>query len=883
MFKNRGDVDELAGALASTQIGAEYDPIARPDTGTAGRPFGVLTNAYEVKPPTIICHHYDVKIKPDKTPTPPRLNREIWAFLSNDLKVFGDVAVCYDGRGMAYSPVKLPHDEGTWNIVLPESDDNPKSTRDFTIKIKNTRPIDLNRLKVFVSGEALGTDQLPDPSEVQSAIQALNVLIQHGPSMIYPSRAASFFLPPGNPAAASISRGLTMWRGFYNSLRLGPQKLFLILDIASQPMVQAGNLPPVIRNYLKGDNRGLDFNQMGAGNIPGVAYVRLNRFLKGLKVQLICKDKDGYQPTRKIKSVEAVPANSQQREHVFEVEGATHTVESYFAKVYGVRLERPDFPVVAVSKTARWPIELCIVEAGQKCSTPTDQTADSIRLTTVAPAHRVPMLSEGLKRIQPGSNALKQWDIDISQHPIQVQARELPQPLIGYQRAQVRPQNGVWRINDRLHKAASIDHMLVLVFDTDRYFTMRDAQTSVMGVIAAAEDLGMRIGNRQPDIHYVPRGMDVPTYIKEKGFEMMQNEGGPPDLVLCFLPRKPCDQYGEIKRFGDITMGVATQCLFINKARRGNREYYQNVVLKMNHKLANGQNSVLRTEDLGIIAEKPTMIVGLDISHASPGSVAPSVAALVASTDERATVYGSAISVQPSRLEVASRLEEMMLKVLAQFTQKHGYPPQRIIFFRDGISEGQFSQVIATEVEACRLAAKKFGDSHSRVYEPELTFITCGKRHHISLFPSNKGDADPKTGNVKSGTVVDTGIVSSYHFDWYMQAHASLLGTGRSSHFTVLDDDAHFTSDQLQLLAFNLCFTYARATRAVSVATPAFYASRLCTRAQLLLKREDDDSTTVISTASGSSEERLRQQALAEYQSRLKAIHPNHDELLYWM
>ncbi|GAA5908466.1 hypothetical protein JCM6882_001274, partial [Rhodosporidiobolus microsporus] len=307
------------------------------------------------------------------------------------------------------------------------------------------------------------------------------------------------------------------------------------------------------------------------------------------------------------------------------------------------------------------------------------------------------------------------------------------------------------------------------------------------------------------------------------------------------------------------------------------------VVLKINHKLANGTNSVLRPEDLGSVTEKPTMIVGLDISHASPGSIAPSVAALVGSMDERATVYGSAISVQPSRLEVCAHLEEMMLKVLGQFTEKHNQPPQRIIFFRDGISEGQFSQVIATEVQACRLAATRFGRDHGKEYKPDLTFITCGKRHHISLFPGNRSDADQKTGNVKSGTIVDTGVVSPFHFDWYCQAHASLLGTGRSAHYTVLVDDAEFTADQLQLLAFNLCFTYARATRAVSVVTPAFYASRLCTRAQLLLKREDDDSTTVVSTASGSSEERLRQQALAEYRSRLKDTHGVDSDRLFWM
>lgn len=172
------------------------------------------------------------------------------------------------------------------------------------------------------------------------------------------------------------------------------------------------------------------------------------------------------------------------------------------------------------------------------------------------------------------------------------------------------------------------------------------------------------------------------------------------------------------------------------------------------------------------------------------------------------------------------------------------------------------------------------------------------------------------------------------------------LETG--AHHTVLVDDSNFSADQLQPLVFNLCFTCtseclrdlryrlqltmplstdAKATRAVSVPTPAFYASRrtslesplldaskcayeaiiefaVCTRAQLLLSQEDD-RTTVISSTSDSSQERMRQRALIEAQGRLKVswnrrtlsqidftdpafasaqdIHPAHSERLFFL
>jgi len=44
--------------------------------------------------------------------------------------------------------------------------------------------------------------------------------------------------------------------------------------------------------------------------------------------------------------------------------------------------------------------------------------------------------------------------------------------------------------------------------------------------------------------------------------------------------------------------------------------------------------------------------------------------------------------------------------LLVTFRTKNGKFPERILFYRDGVSEGQYAQVMATEVaavkEACR-------------------------------------------------------------------------------------------------------------------------------------------------------------------------------------
>lgn len=730
----------------------------------------------------------------------------------------------------------------------------------------------------------MGTPMFPDQSAVQSAIQALNVLIQHGPSMLYPNRAASFFLPPQDPRAASIGKGLVMWRGFYTSLRMGPGKMYLNLDIASQPKVQSGSLPDVVLDFLRGSSRNLPMQHISAANIPGPELIRLNRFLKGLKVQLVVPGREGVKPTRKIRSVEPIAANDPSG--AFEVDGQNMTIETYFQRYYNVTLRRPELPCISVSKIARWPLELCNAEAGQKWRKKLDQaqTADAIRLTTVEPSRRVNMLNEGLQRIQPTEAALGQWEVAIAPRPMQVEARELPPPTIQYKSRSIRPRDGVWDVKgQQFHKPATINSWLVIVFDSSQFFSVADAQTCITGLVTSCTRLGIQIADRQPEIHYWPNGADIPSYIQSLSSQLIARTGCPPDLVVCFLPRKPCDAYGEIKRFGDQSIGVATQCMFENKAKKGGEPYFNNLALKVNVKLQNGINSVLQPGDLSPIVETPTMICGGDVSHASPGTPNPSVAAVVGSMDPTASIFDTAITVQPSRLELIAQLEAMMIKLLRQFYTKNHILPERILFFRDGISEGQFSHVLQGEVTAIRMAVAEAGQAVNKEgYAPKLTFICCGKRHHISLFPTNPRDGDVKTGNAKSGTVIDNGIVSPFHYDWYCMSHKALLGTGRSAHHTVLVDDSNFSADQLQPLVFNLCFTYAKATRAVSVPTPAFYASRLCTRAQLLLSQEDD-RTTVISSTSDSSQERMRQRALIEAQGRLKDIHPAHSERLFFL
>lgn len=109
------------------------------------------------------------------------------------------------------------------------------------------------------------------------------------------------------------------------------------------------------------------------------------------------------------------------------------------------------------------------------------------------------------------------------------------------------------------------------------------------------------------------------------------------DLLLVVLPMKHTLLYNKIKVFGDVKYGIHTVCVVGSRYKffKGDPKYLANVAHKFNLKVG-GINHVLEEDQLGIISEGKTMVVGYDVTHPAPGSnkEAPSIAAMVASIDK---------------------------------------------------------------------------------------------------------------------------------------------------------------------------------------------------------------------------------------------------------
>lgn len=113
----------------------------------------------------------------------------------------------------------------------------------------------------------------------------------------------------------------------------------------------------------------------------------------------------------------------------------------------------------------------------------------------------------------------------------------------------------------------------------------------------------------------------------------------------------------------------------------------------------------------------------------------------------------------------------MVERLLLYQTRTKGALPERVLVFRDGVSEGQFDLVLKEELPQIREAFEKVytGKDGKPAKKPELMICICGKRHHARFYPTNDQNAT-RNGNTKPGTVVDKGIGDVYRFDFYLQA-----------------------------------------------------------------------------------------------------------------
>ncbi|KAF9081951.1 Eukaryotic translation initiation factor 2C [Mortierella sp. AD031] len=794
--------------------------VQRLNPGTAGKAIKIRANFFEITQlPNINVHHYDVTITPD---VPPIVNRRVFEHMllvygKSDLNASRPV---FDGRKNIFSPKAFPFESKTFDITLPE-DEIPKGVvaryppRVFKVKIKKASQINLEELHRFLNAKsALTTNCL-------TAIMALDILIRHKPAMLYSNVGRSFFTPEG---AQPLYGGVEVWNGFYQSARPTMGRMMINLDVAATAYYQSGSLLELAVKIL--DRRNVDDFRRGFTDRD---RTKLEKSLRGLLIKVTHRS----EVKRKFKITKLTPTAASAT--MFMKENTKTDVATYFYQTYGRRLQYPFMPCVVTGKDVFLPMEICYVIEGQRHIKKLNerQTADMIKFTCQPPHVRANKIKDGLKILNYHENEfLSDFGMKVATEMATVNARILPAPTISYhpssKQANFVPRDGAWNLRDkRVATGATLGSWGVVVFGTERDLPLPAAHAFIRELVVTCVDTGMSIPNKQPPILYANPHGDIEGSLKNAWIRAGNAVKSPPQLLVCILPNTGVPLYAEIKRVSDTVIGIPTQCVQMSHTRVPKKQYCANVCLKINVKLG-GMNSFLSPNQTPFLTQKATILFGADVSHPSPGDTTrPSIASLVGSMDAKAARYAATVRVQTARTETIADLGGMVVELLRTFYQTCGQKPDRILFYRDGVSEGQFAEVLKSEVASVRAACKTLDVN----YRPTITFVVVQKRHHARFFPIRREEGD-RNGNCMPGTVVDTGIVHPFEFDFYLQSHAGLQGTSRPTHYHVLHDENRFTSDTLQDFTYKLCHLYARCTRTVSLVPPAYYAHLVAARAR---------------------------------------------------
>ncbi|KAG6827800.1 hypothetical protein H0H92_010435 [Tricholoma furcatifolium] len=219
-----------------------------------------------------------------------------------------------------------------------------------------------------------------------------------------------------------------------------------------------------------------------------------------------------------------------------------------------------------------------------------------------------------------------------------------------------------------------------------------------------------------PTLRYGQTNKQPTIQLRAAGAAVAKNKGSPPNLMVVILPDA------------------------------NNAEIYT-AVKKINPKLG-GINAILDPSSARVLNDPkvPTIVMGADAMHPAPGSEGrPSFTAVVGNIDSNNARYIATTRAQTSKQELIDDLQEMCKHILGSYA---GYrvgvekkpaseaPPKRLIFFRDGVSEGQFEQVLQTELPRIKAACAELK------MNPKITLIIVGKRHHVRFKTQKDSDAD---------------------------------------------------------------------------------------------------------------------------------------------
>jgi len=594
-------------------------------------------------------------------------------------------------------------------------------------------------------------ESILNPNDIsQVSLQLLDLILTQTLNSTCTTLNRNFFTR--NCAIKSLGFGVELWRGAYASVRPSEIGLTWNIDYANTAFSTCQNLLAVAcEHYRCSENElgGKIKNDKNSGEI-GASF--MNEF-KGRKIKTetgFRKKIMGFGPDSSFTFTLATPGKPDR----------IISIEEYMRLQYKINLKYPRLPCVYIGKENLMPIELCKTELSQKKNLNDMQVASIIKETAVRAPERMKYIDTWINSSGINNDPiLQQYNVNLKMKMIELDGRVLAAPDIEYSRStrsivksETIADKGSW-----MHANLAFANPVRLT--KWALISMSFAkENQCYGLAEQLTQVGRRHGMVIPAPICITSTRPRPTEreIQEKFIDVVKkyhSRESPLNLVMVILCQNN-SVYKNVKTLGDLKHGIATQILEQKTLDKINPMTTSNILLKINTKL-NGRNFLLSpinrlfSQYLNDLYSKEghMMIFGADVTHPSNNNPmdtsinSESIAAVTGSLDKECCYYAARLYAQKSpkgqAYEMIHDLDKIVKDLLVTNFEKNGRKfPQRIVFYRDGVSEGQFSLVLRHEINKIRQACQSVHPG----YKPAVTFVVVQKRHHTRFIPTNPKD-----------------------------------------------------------------------------------------------------------------------------------------------
>ncbi|EME45593.1 hypothetical protein DOTSEDRAFT_71332 [Dothistroma septosporum NZE10] len=892
------EVRNAEDALVKETRGKMFDGFpGRRGYGTKGRQivlrtnYFTLTTAYEAKEEEVTLYRYEIDIRQDLSKQKRR--RAIDTIMTNP--IFKKVHWATDYGAILVTTAKLDLQElmggaKTRKLTMPpeggaatapspasDSEDVPEFVRQardrntFDFRIQYQSSFDPRHIIDYLKSRQGGATYAGNGD----VVQLFNIILGKTPNSADAVRAIGQnnfypFHPHPGIERYDLGGGLEALRGYYTSVRPAVNRLLVNLNVTAGAFFKPLQIIDLLREFRGNPEQQEAFIRMLKVKCPYKKDGQAAPFMTKIKTIVgFAKPTDRDRRVKRFGNAKEVKFSYTDTTKP-NARPAETTVYDYFKNHHGITLQRPEVPVFNVGTRADpqyMPPELCTILPGQayRRFLSGDQTTEMLKFAARAPNLNAQSIAgtpkapgNGLRLFRladppgqpdPQDQSVGPFGFRVGTQMVTVPGRVLESPKVKYGNKQIVPRGGSWNCAEqKFSRPGKFSRWQTLIISRKgpKGDALKGNPDQLIGRLSSfLQNYGLDIGERGPTAQLLLDQLTVQNreYNDRQLKQAFQKaESNRVDMLFVVIPEVDKWLYARIKYFGDVEHGIGTICSVGSKLEKeqGQGMYFGNLALKFNLKGGGVSHTVENTVVKPI--DNNTMLVGIDVTHPSPGSTdgAPSIATMVASVDANMFQWPGSIRTQTGRQEMVDAVEEMLGERLDLWLKKNqNRLPTKIVVYRDGVSEGQYNLVLQHELPSFQKTFEKRYGSMDKW--PKMAIIIVGKRHHTRFYPTRQEDADYNPQREKGswnplpGTVVDRGITHKVLREFWLQAHQGLQGTARPAHYVVIKDDISFEADELEQFTHHLCYLFNRATKAVSICPPAYYADLLAERGRAYL------------------------------------------------